>query len=270
MEFKEKQYDGPYEISEVEIENEGQIFRGLLYFPPESFKKPHPLVIYFHDFPQLFTLKEIVRNYQYLLEQGFAFLVFNLRGYRYSEGTISIESQTSDSLKLMEFVRAMSEHGHFDLNDINIFAQGFGSYIALILCSQTKIINKLLLLCPILDLEKHVYSEKFLKSLQYINRFLPGNIHGIEDVNLFITNTKLELKKKEFRIYNFIKFVKCNRLKIILGESDKITPLSEVKQIFKNLPKMVDLVIIPKMDHECIDEDDNIAINEKIKLFFIE
>ncbi|MFX1402110.1 MAG: hypothetical protein ACFE8V_12785, partial [Promethearchaeota archaeon] len=60
----------------------------------------------------------------------------------------------------------------------------------------TKIINKLLLLCPILDLEKHVYSEKFSKSLQYINRFLPGNIHGIEDVNLFFTNTKLELKKK--------------------------------------------------------------------------
>jgi len=270
LEFKEKQYDGPYEVSEVELENEGQIFRGLLYFPPESFKKPHPLVIYFHDFPQLFTLKEIVRNHQYLLEHGLTFLVFNLRGYRYSEGTVSIKSQTSDSLKIMKFVRVMSEHGQFDINDINIFAQGFGSYIALILCSQIKIINKILLLCPILDLEKHVCNKKFSKSLYYINRFLPGNIQGIEDVNLFISNTKSELKKKEYRIYDFAKLVKYNKLKIVIGEFDKITPLSEVKQIFKNLLKNLDLVIIPKMDHECIDEDDYVKINEEIKIYFVE
>ena len=35
MEFKEKQYDGNYEVSEVEFYNENQVFNGLLYFPPD-------------------------------------------------------------------------------------------------------------------------------------------------------------------------------------------------------------------------------------------
>ncbi|MFW9771838.1 MAG: alpha/beta hydrolase family protein [Candidatus Thorarchaeota archaeon] len=268
MEFKEKQYDGPYEVSEVEIDNKRQIFRGILYYPPKSFKKPYPLIIYFHDFPQLFTLKELVIEHQYLLDLGFAFLVFNFRGYRHSEGTISIESQASDSIKVTEFVRVMSEHGNFDINNINILAKGFGSYIALILCSQTTFTNKILLLCPILDLEKHVYSENFAHSLNYINRFLPGNIQGIENVDQFIEITKLELKDKNYNIYSFIDSVQYNKLKIILGEADKITPLSEVKDILKNHLKDVELVIIRNMEHDCVDDNNFTRINKEIKFFF--
>jgi len=45
LEFKEKQFDGPYEVIEVEINNKGEFFKGLLYYPPGSFQKPFPLVI---------------------------------------------------------------------------------------------------------------------------------------------------------------------------------------------------------------------------------
>lgn len=269
MEFKEKQYDGPYEISEIEIENKGQIFRGILYYPPESFKKPYPLIIYFHDFPQLFTLKELIMEHQYLLDLGFAFLVFNFRGYRFSEGAISIESQTSDSLKVTDFVRSMSEQGHLDINNVNILAKGFGSYIALILCSQTSFVNRILLLCPILDLEKHVYNESFVKSLNYINRFLAGNVQGIENVEKFIEITKSELKNKEYNIYDFIDSVEYNKLKVILGEVDKITPLSEVKEILRNHLKKVELVIIKNMDHDCADDNSLARINKEIEFFFL-
>ncbi|MFX0180718.1 MAG: hypothetical protein ACFE78_11040 [Candidatus Hodarchaeota archaeon] len=269
MEFKDKQYDGPYKVSEVEIHNEGQIFKGLLYFPAEIFKKPYPLIIYFHDFPHLFTLKEIVRDYRYLLENGFAFLVFNLRGYRFSEGIISIESQVSDSIKIIEFIQFMSKNGIFSIKDINILAYGFGAYIALILCSQIKIINKFLLLCPILDLEKHVYSENFSKSLQYINQFLPGNIRGIEDVDEFIKKTKIELKRKEYQIKFFIKEIKYNEIKLIIGDLDKITPINEVNQIIRKNLTNIDIVVISGMDHVCIEDAHFEKIKNEITTFFI-
>lgn len=269
LEFKDKQYDGPYEVSEIEIHNEGQIFKGILYFPREDFKKPYPLIIYFHDFPQLFTLKEIVRNYQYLLEIGFAFLVFNFRGFRSSEGNISIESQVSDSFKVIEFIQIMSENGIFIIQNINILTHGFGSYIALILCSQINIINKLLLLCPILDLERHVYNENFLKSLYYINRFLPGNIRGIEDIDEFIKKTKIELKRKEYQIKTFIKEIEYNEMKLIIGELDKVTPINELNQIIPKGLKSIDIVVISGMDHDCIEDNHLEKIKNEITSFFI-
>ncbi|MFX0017751.1 MAG: alpha/beta hydrolase family protein [Promethearchaeota archaeon] len=269
MEFKDKQYDGPYEVSEIEIHNEGQIFKGILYFPRENFKKPYPLIIYFHDFPQLFTLIENVRNYQYLLEIGFAFLVFNFRGYRSSEGIISIESQVSDSLKVLEFIQIMSDNGIFSIQNVNILTHGFGSYIALILCSQINIINKLLLLCPILDLERHVYNENFPKSLHYINRFLPGNIRGIEDIDEFIKKTKLELKRKEYQVKNFIKKIKYTKIKLIIGELDKVTPLNELNQIIPINHKNIDIVVISGMDHVCIEDAHFEKIKNEITSFFI-
>ena len=104
MEFKEKQYDGPYEVAGMDITNQGETFKGVIYFPPESFKKPYPLVIYFHGFPQIFTLQEIVRSYRFLLDLGYSFITFNFRGYRYSQGKVSIKSQVSDALSVVEFI----------------------------------------------------------------------------------------------------------------------------------------------------------------------
>ena len=134
MEFKNKEFDGPYEVSEIQISNNGQIFRGLLYFPSEKFKKPYSVVIYFHGFPQIFSLTEIVKTYKFLLDLGYAFVVFNFRGFRFSEGQVSINSQVSDSLKIIEFVEIMIKNNIFNINDINILGHDFGAYIALILC----------------------------------------------------------------------------------------------------------------------------------------
>lgn len=80
MEFKNKQFDGPYEVSSLEITNDGQLLRGLLYFPSEIFKKPYSVIIYFHGFPQLFSLTEIIKNYKHLLDLGYALIVFDFRG----------------------------------------------------------------------------------------------------------------------------------------------------------------------------------------------
>ena len=240
----------------------------MLYFPPTTFHKPYPLIIYFHGFPQLFALKEIVKDYQYLLDIGYSLLVFNFRGYRYNQGEVSITSQVSDSFKIIEFVRKMAERNVFNLNSVNLLAHDFGAYVALILSSKIKILNRMLLISPIINLEKHVYNIDFLKTLRYINQFLPGNVSGIENEEEFIKKTKNELKNKSYQIKEVLKQLNCKTLRIIIGDSDKITPVNEITEIIQNSINNLDLVIIDNMDHEIIHEEEVEKIHEEIKNFF--
>jgi len=269
LEFKEKQFDGPYEVAQIELENKGEFFKGLLYFPSETFHRPYPLVIYFHGFPQLFPLPEIVKAYKYILDMGYAFCIFNFRGYRYSEGQISIDGQLSDAMKIIEFVKKLAQDYIFDLNHINILAHDFGSFISILLGAKVKGINKLLLLNPILNLKRLVYSDNFIEVLEYINRFLPGNIRGVEDTDKFIHFTKKELSKKKFNIRRAIKDLKVKEIKTISGEKDKISPIKEIKNILKNSNINPQITVIPDMDHQCIDEDEEEQINKEIMNFFI-
>ncbi|MFX1568182.1 MAG: alpha/beta hydrolase family protein [Promethearchaeota archaeon] len=268
MEFRNKEFDGPYEVSEVQIDIEGLILRGILYFPGEKYKKPYPIVIHFHGFPQLFTLTEIVKKYEYLLTLGYSLIVFNFRGYRFSEGKISIKSQVTDALSVIQFVEKMAKNGIFDINDVNILGHDFGAYITLFLCSKINFINRIILICPILDLKKHVYGDEFSKVLSYINRFLPGNLNGIQNINDFIELTKNELKIDEFQIKKFIKNLKYRKMKIITGECDKITPLSEVKKIINQIKNKIELYVIKNMDHDCINEDELEILKREILNYF--
>ncbi len=265
MEFENKQFDGPYEVSEIEID---QMLRGILYFPPQSFKKPYPLIIYFHGFPQVFPLTEFIKRYKSMLDIGYSLLVFNFRGYGYSKGKISISSQVLDGQKIIEFVNAMVKNEIFDINNINIIAHDFGAYIALLLCSKVRVVNKLLLISPILELKKRVNSEDFKKALQYLNRFLPRSIHGIENIEEFIQMTKNELSKEEFQIEKCIPNLKNKQLKIIIGELDKVMPVVEVKKILKGANITPDIIIIDGIDHEFIEDEDLKMLNEEVLKFF--
>lgn len=267
MEFKEKQFDGPYEVAGVDFQIEDQLFKGVLYYPPESFKKPYPLITYFHGFPQVFTLQEIIKSYQFLLDSGYAFLTFNFRGYRFSQGNISISSQVLDGLAVVKFIKNLIKNNIFDRDNINILAHDFGAYIALILCSKTDLINKLLLLSPIIDLEKHINAENFEKQLYYINRFLPGHLKGISNVNRFIEMTKKELSDVQFQIKAVLKQLKNKELKLIIGEEDRVTPVSET-DIIKGANLEVDLAIIECMDHMCGEDEEIEQVNKEIKSFF--
>ncbi|MFX1453473.1 MAG: alpha/beta hydrolase family protein [Promethearchaeota archaeon] len=268
MEFKNKIYDGDYEVSEVQINHEGQIIRGLLYFPAKRFIKPYPLVIYFHGFPELFTLTEIIQKFGYLLELGYSILVFNFRGYRISEGVISINSQISDALKIIEFAELMAKKEIFDISKINILAYGFGGYIALIICSKIKTIESLIIISPLLDLKKHVNSKDFPRVLSYINRFLPCYIKGIENIEKFIELTKKELNNGQLQIEQLVNQLKIKNLKVIIGENDKITPISEVNQIFKNLNINYELSVIKGVDHDLIDDEELEKLNKEIIKFY--
>lgn len=268
MEFKNKQYDGPFEVSEIEIYISGDKLRGILYFPPDEFKKPYPLIIYFHEFPQLLSFQEIVKEYKYLLDMGYALLIFNFRGYRLSEGKISINSQFSDGLKVFEFASKMADKEIFEKKDINVLANDFGAYIALLVSHKTDLINRLLLLSPIIDLEKKVYNDEFKIVLEYVKRFLPTNIRGISKIEEFINFTKEELSNKQLNLWQITQDLKYKDLKIIIGSDDKITSAKEVKKLIKSQDKEIELSIIENMDHEPYEENEINKIREEIKLFF--
>ena len=268
MEFKNKQYDGLFEIVMVELQIVNQILRGILYFPSTKFKRPHPIIIYFHGFPQLFTLQEIARDYQYLLEEGYILLLFNFRGYNLSDGVISIKNQVTDAMKIIEFVNLLAIKQNIIKDDINILAHDFGGYIALITCSKINTINKLLMINPILDLKRHVKNNKFRETIAYINRFLPGYIKGISDIDRFIDFTNEELVQDQFNIDFFMNKIEPRDMKVIIGENDKITPISEVERYFNSVIKHKNISIIKDMDHECYTEENLDHLHEEVNSFF--
>ena len=126
----------------------------------------------------------------------------------------------------------------------------------------------MLLISPILDVERHVYNEGFKKVLNYINRFLPGNIRGIDSVEGFIKKTKKELSKKDFMLKTVIRRLKNKKLKIIIGEIDKITPISEVNTIIQQSNLIPDIEIIKGMDHQFIEDKELGEIRKKIENYF--
>ncbi|MBD3340681.1 MAG: hypothetical protein GF353_16355 [Candidatus Lokiarchaeota archaeon] len=268
MEFKDKQFDGPYEVTEIQIENDGEILRGMLYFPSEAYEKPYPLVFYFHGFPQLLALQELIKRYRVLLDLGYALIVFNFRGFSISEGEFSLDNCVSDGEKLIKFAKKMAEKKIFNINDINIISFDFGTYVSLILSSKLKQINRLFLLSPILNLKEIVYRDEFKKNLSYINRYLPGSVRGIEDIELFLETTKKELSKKQFQIQDSIKNLFVDKIKIVIGTEDKLTSISTLKDFFKSSNIDPEITIIDNMEHEPFEDEEISRVNEEIKQFF--
>ncbi|MBD3197848.1 MAG: alpha/beta fold hydrolase [Candidatus Lokiarchaeota archaeon] len=268
MEFDNKQYDGIYEVTEVEIHNDGEIVRGIMYFPPQKYNKPYPLILFFHGFPQILTFKEIIRNFQILLDEGFAVILPNFRGYRLSEGEISLKSQVSDGLKLIEFSIQLAQNDIINGNDINILGYDLGGYISIIVSSLTDSINKILLISPILDLKTKVNTLEFRNSLNYLNRFLPGSVRGIKNVDKFISKTNTELKNEKFQIEKAFSNIKCKKMKIIIGKNDKITSPMFLETLFSNYRDKIDVNIIEGMDHDIIDHESFKQISDKVRRFF--
>jgi esterase/lipase len=118
-----------------------------------------------------------------------------------------------------------------------------------------------------LDLNRHIQNKDFLKVLNYIKRFLPGNVKGLENIEQFIKNTREELENTEFKIEKVISQLRNKQLKVIIGEIDKITPLSEVEAILKDSNLKPEIAIVECMDHECGDDEEIEFVNQKIKEF---
>ena len=171
-------------------------------------------------------------------------------------------------MKIIEFVNSLTKKQIIIKDNINILAHDFGVYINLITCSKINTINKLLLLNPILDLKRHVKSNEFRESIACMNRFLPGCIKGISDIDRFIEFTNEELVKDQFNIDFFMNKIETRDMKVIIGENDKLTPMYEVEHYFNSIIKRENVSIIKDMDHECCTEENLNHLHEEAHSFF--
>ena len=78
----------------------------------------------------------------------------------------------------------------------------------------------------------------------------------------------MELQKKQYRIKDFIRDVKYKKLKVIIGELDKITPISEVEHFLYKKLKRIDIKVISGMDHDYIENHHFEQIHDEIQFFF--
>lgn len=267
-EFKNKQFDGPYEVIQVEIEIDGGLIQGILYLPPKSYEKPYDVIIYFHGFPQVLPLTEVIKNHEYLLDKGYALLLFLFRGIKSSKGSLSLTSLTSDGLQIIQFAQLLSEKGLFNKEAIHLLAHDIGGFIGLFVSANTYMINKILLLSPLIDLNRHIHHEDFKKSLHYIQRFLPGQVKGIGDVEAFVEMSKQEINREAFDLKTILKNQQCKEMKVIIGDEDKITPREEIGLLKKLSSVDPKITLIKGMDHDYIDDEELENIKKEIALFF--
>jgi len=80
--------------------------------------------------------------------------------------------------------------------------------------------------------------------------------------------TKNELKNKEYQISEVVSQLNYKKLRIIIGNEDRITPLDEIKEFVQKPLNDLDLVIINNMTHDSFQEDYVVKINEEIKKSF--
>ncbi|MEJ2248957.1 MAG: hypothetical protein P8Y97_04765 [Candidatus Lokiarchaeota archaeon] len=158
----------------------------------------------------------------------------------------------------------MSDEKIFNLSNVNLIAEDFGAFTAINVCARKSLIKKLILVSPLLNIKKFIYKEEFRRTLEYINRFLPKNIAGIENIDEFIELTKSELEIGNYNPGKSIQNLKVRDLLVIIGQIDKFVSHSEIKNIFKNSNVVPDIEIIPNMDQIPFNEDEIKTLKNKI------
>ena len=77
-----------------------------------------------------------------------------------------------------------------------------------------------------------------------------------------------ELKNPEYQIIKVLKKLNYKKLRVIVGDKDKITPIDEIKDIVQKNVDNLEYVIIKNMSHDSFQEDYGVKIIEEIKKFF--
>ena len=158
--------------------------------------------------------------------------------------------------------------GILDSSSINVIGEDFGAYISLLLIANVNLINKLLLVSPIINPHRHVHGDNFIKVIQYITHFLPGNIRGIENLEEFVDQAKNETEIAAYQVDKIVEQMNFQSIKIIMGSDDKLNPISEIKSILKPILKKIEISVIDGMDHEPVSEQELIHVQALIKNYF--
>ncbi|MFX1574111.1 MAG: hypothetical protein ACFFB0_15310 [Promethearchaeota archaeon] len=83
----------------------------------------------------------------------------------------------------------------------------------------------------------------------------------------------MELTEKQFdeqlEIENFKNQLKLKKLKIIVGENDKLTTITEINRVFQNAKINFELSVIKGADHDLYNEEELEKANKELINYFM-
>lgn len=169
----------------VVIENEGQKIFGMLHRPLGEQKFPAVLMCHGFAGQKMGKYRIYVLIAQRLAALGIASLRIDFRGSGESEGDfadMTIESEVSDALKSLEFLR---RNPHIDSNRLGLLGNSFGGAIAVLAASRDQHVKSIALLAALFS--SHQW-RKHWESLTHNNhdiaaqkeaaRMLDGHVPG--------------------------------------------------------------------------------------------
>lgn len=200
------------------VTKDGTELGGLLI--KNSIKKKTPLIIYFGG-----NAEEVLYNandaHKY---NGWSLALINYRGYGGSEGVPSEENLFSDALELYDY---FSKRADIDSGKIVVVGRSLGSGVAIYVAEQ-RTVRGVIAITPYDSIDA-VAKEKF--------PFLPVSI----------------LLKHRFDSISRAPHIKVPLLGLV-AERDTIVPPHHAKRLTANWGGRVRTVIIPKADHNSINE----------------
>jgi alpha-beta hydrolase superfamily lysophospholipase len=125
-------YVNPHQMKlnfeEIEFHSDGNVVNGW-YFHQKKFAEPRAVILFFHGNGQNRSSNFFALNW--VLDQGFDFMIFDYQGYGESDGKPSPEATLHDGVAAIQYIESqMAKSTHPDVPLI-IFAQSLGGAVAM-------------------------------------------------------------------------------------------------------------------------------------------
>lgn len=258
-----------FEVREhVTIENQGQKIFGVLHRPLHAKKSPAVLICHGFAGNKLGKYRIYVLLAERLAKEGIASLRIDFRGSGESEGNfneMTVESEISDALKGLEFLRARSD---IDANRIGVLGNSFGGAIAVMTAHADGNIKSLVLLAALFhslpwkqQWEKLHATHADDSSRKELARILDGNVPGPAFYpGFFQLNVKLALESLD-----------SVPLLHIHSERDDRVDLEQAQQYKhcrQNAKSMTRWINLTKCDHDFSNMEERLMVVEEAAKWF--
>ncbi len=200
-------------------------------------KKPKGFILFFHGNGQNRSSHYLALSW--VLEKGYDFFIFDYQGYGESEGKPSPEATVNDGIEAYRWFFQKSKQSRYAGSTLSIFAQSLGGAIALRSLAEYHQKN------PIPDQLKWMVLDSTFSSYQ---RAATGILSNHWITFLFQPLGAILISDSWSPRDHLNKLPKVNFF-VMHGDHDQLVDLQLGKELFQELPKPKQMIIIPGGRH---------------------
>jgi alpha-beta hydrolase superfamily lysophospholipase len=227
----------------ISFKSNGLLIKGTLHLP--NIKQP-PVIIGVHGLFSDSNSPKQIELAKKCNELNIAFFRFDHQGCGKSEGVFrdvtSFEARQSDLISAVKTIRSRNDAG----KNIGLFGSSLGGTVCISTAKTLKVAVLVTFAAP-------VRSEPLIKTLDksnYLNN-LP--------LSFYKTNLNFDISDKLSDIHNIL---------IFHGDSDKIVPISNAKEIYSKAGNPKKIIIQSQGDHRMSDKEHQIQFLNESTLWF--